>query len=168
MKNSWSCTACSTGAAPGSEPRQASSRLRPLQVRVLNSTPRHGGRSVVHSVLDAMLASTFDALEEVEPTLDALAATRTDGDTLVPQATLRTAATRLATMRRSVTAEEAVLARVAGLFSINLLAGACWCAGSSPAARRDGAERFYAPLVDLGPTNTDSRTRRTCVSCRAF
>ena len=34
---------------------------------------------VVYSVLDAMLASTFDALEEVELRLDALAATWTDG-----------------------------------------------------------------------------------------
>ena len=112
----------------------ASSRLRPLQVHVvvtadylvtlheervslpaalLDRAPGRGGRSLVHSVLDAMLGSTFDALDEVELTLDALAATWTDGDdTLVPRATLREAAARLATMRRSVTAEEAVLARV--------------------------------------------------------
>jgi magnesium transporter len=113
---------------------QAGSRLRSLQVQVvvtadylvtlhqervslpaalLDRAPQGGGRQLVHAVLDAMLASAFDALDEVEPTLDALAATWTDGDdTLVPRATLRETAVRLATMRRSVTAQEAVLARV--------------------------------------------------------
>ena len=113
---------------------QASSRLRPLQVHVvvtadylvtlheervslpaalLDRAPGGGGRHLVHAVLDAMLASAFDALDEVELTLDALAATWTGGDdALVPRATVREAAAGLATMRRSVTAEEAVLARV--------------------------------------------------------
>jgi magnesium transporter len=112
---------------------QASFRLRALQVHVvvtadylvtlheervslpaalLDRAPEGDGRHLVRTVLDAMLASAFDALDEVELTLDALAATWTDGaDTLVPRATLREAAARLATMRRSVTAEEAVLAR---------------------------------------------------------
>ena len=80
----------------------AGSRLRPLWVRVvltadylLTSTRngclcrrcslpscvrRRGRRYVVYSVLDAMLASAFDALEELELTLDALAATWTDED----------------------------------------------------------------------------------------
>jgi magnesium transporter len=72
-----------------------------------------GRRYVVYSVLDAMLASTFDALEEVEVTLDALAATWTeDDDALVPRTTLREAGARLATMRRWVTAEQAVLGRL--------------------------------------------------------
>jgi magnesium transporter len=113
---------------------QAGSRLRSLQVHVvvtadhlvtlheervslpaalLDRAPGGGGRHLVHAVLDAMLASAFDALDEVDLTLDALAATWTGGDdTLVPKATLQATAARLATMRRSVTAEEAVLARV--------------------------------------------------------
>ena len=113
---------------------QAGSRLRPLEVHVvitadylvtlheerlslpavlLDRAPGGGGRHVVHAFLDATLASAYDALDEVELTLDALAATWTNGDdTLVPRARVREAAARLATMRRSVTAEEAVLARV--------------------------------------------------------
>ena len=42
--------------------------------------PGRGRRYAVYSVLDAMLASAFDALEELELTLDALAATWTDDD----------------------------------------------------------------------------------------
>ncbi len=112
---------------------EGSSRLRPLLVHVvvtedymvtlheervslpaaLSDRPTgRGRRYVVYSVLGAMLASTFDALDEVELTLDALAATWTDGDdALLPRATLREAAARLATMRRWVTAEQAMLAR---------------------------------------------------------
>jgi magnesium transporter len=72
-----------------------------------------GRRYVVYAVLDAMLASTFDALEEVELTLDALAASWTDQDgAAIPGATLREAGSRLATMRRWVTAEQAVFARL--------------------------------------------------------
>ena len=37
--------------------------------------PARGGRYAVFSVLDAMVASAFDALEELALTLDALAAT---------------------------------------------------------------------------------------------
>jgi len=59
-----------------------------------------------------MLESTFDELEEVEFTLDALAATWTGGGTLVPRATLREAGARLASMRRWVHAEQAVLGRL--------------------------------------------------------
>lgn len=66
---------------------------------------------VLFAVLDAMLGSTFDALEEVELTLDALAATGTDAGG-VPRAPLRAAAARLATMRRRVTAEQAVFERI--------------------------------------------------------
>jgi magnesium transporter len=112
---------------------QGSAGLRPLQVHVVvtgdylvtlheervslpaalaDRPTGRGGRYVVYSVLDAMLASTFDALDEVELTLDALATRWTDGnDALVPRATLREAAGRLATMRRWVTAEQAMLAR---------------------------------------------------------
>jgi magnesium transporter len=110
-------------------------RLQPLEVRVLVtgdylltlheerlSLPAAlapdlpAGRSkryVVYAVLDAMLASTFDALEEVELRLDALAATWTDRDgATVPRATLRSAGARLAAMRRSVRTEQPVVERV--------------------------------------------------------
>jgi magnesium transporter len=74
------------------------------------------GRSkpyVVYSVLDAMLATTFEALDEVEQRLDDLAATWTDGSgRRVSTATLREAGTRLSTMRRWVGAEQTVLERV--------------------------------------------------------
>ena len=67
----------------------------------------------MYAVLDEMLASTFDALEEVELKLDALAATWTDEDGApTPGATLRETGSRLATMRRWVTAEQAVFARL--------------------------------------------------------
>jgi magnesium transporter len=68
---------------------------------------------VVYSVLDAMIASSFDALEEVELTLDTLAATWTDGgDGRIARTTVREAAARLATMRRWVGAEQAVFERM--------------------------------------------------------
>jgi magnesium transporter len=75
--------------------------------------PERGRGYAVYSVLDAIIASTFDALEEVELTLDALGATWTDGnDALAPRATLRETGARLATMRRWVTREQAVLGRL--------------------------------------------------------
>jgi magnesium transporter len=75
--------------------------------------PARGRRYVVYSLLDATLASTFDALEEVELTLDAFAETWTDGDrALVPRATLQQTGARLATMRRWATAEQAVFGRL--------------------------------------------------------
>lgn len=68
---------------------------------------------VVYAVVDAMLASTFQALEEVELELDAIAAAWTDGSSeRLPRATLRKAGARLATMRRGVAAEQAVVERV--------------------------------------------------------
>ena len=66
---------------------------------------------VVYSVLDAMVASTFDALEEVELRLDALAAT-SSGGWRGTRALLAESAARLATMRRWVTAEHAVSERI--------------------------------------------------------
>jgi magnesium transporter len=70
-------------------------------------------RYVVYAVLDAMLASTFDALEEVELSLDTLAATWTGGHGApAPRTTLRNAGARLATMRRSVRTEQPVVERV--------------------------------------------------------
>jgi len=70
-------------------------------------------RYAVYSVVDAMLASTFEALEEVELRLDAFASTSTDEDgAQVPKTTLRDAGARLAAMRRWVGAEQAVVQRV--------------------------------------------------------
>jgi Mg2+ and Co2+ transporter CorA len=68
-------------------------------------------RQVVYSVLGAMLASGFDALEEIELMLDAFASMLTDGGG-VPRSMLRQAATRLAPMRRWVSAEHAVFERL--------------------------------------------------------
>jgi magnesium transporter len=71
------------------------------------------GQSVLYSALDAMLDSTFDALEEVELTLDTLAQAGIEGDDRsVPTANLRRDAVRLATMQRWVTAEQALLDRL--------------------------------------------------------
>ena len=117
------------------ENEQDGYRLRPIEVHVLLTseyllTLHHErvslqavlapdlpeGRSkryVVYSVLDAMLATTSDALGEVEVRLDALVATWTEGDSRsVPRATLRQAGARLATMRRWVKNEQAVFERV--------------------------------------------------------
>jgi magnesium transporter len=71
-------------------------------------------RYVVYAVLDAMLKTTFDALAEVEMRIEALAAIWADGSGgRVPRATLRAAGARLATMRRWVTAQQAVIERLA-------------------------------------------------------
>ena len=74
------------------------------------------GRSkgyVVYSVLDAMLVSASDALEEVEDSLDSLAASLAGGGGgNVPRERLQTPVARLATMRRWVRAEQAVFQRV--------------------------------------------------------
>jgi magnesium transporter len=69
-------------------------------------------RYVVYSVLDAMLATTFDALEEVELRLDVLAAGWTEGRGGISRAMLREAGARLAAMRRWVRAEQTVFDRV--------------------------------------------------------
>jgi magnesium transporter len=118
-----------------SPPEQAASRLRPVRVDVVVTAdylitlhdervslpavlaselpPERDPRYVVYAVLDAMLETTFDGLEEVELTLEAVAATSTDEDgTLLPRATLREAGARLASMRRWVTAEQAVFGRL--------------------------------------------------------
>ena len=74
------------------------------------------GRSkgyVVYSVLDAMLASASDALEEVEESLDSLAESLAGGGGgSVSRERLQTPVARLATMRRWVRAEQAVFQRV--------------------------------------------------------
>ncbi len=66
---------------------------------------------VVYSVLDAMVASMFDALQEVELRLDTLAETSSKG-WRGTRAMLSESAARLATMRRWVTAEHAVSERI--------------------------------------------------------
>jgi magnesium transporter len=109
-------------------------RLRPIEVRVVVTSeylltlhaervslpallaidlPQGRSRGyVVYSVLDAMLMSASDALEEVEDSLDSLAASVTGAGGGVPRATLQTPVARLATMRRWVRAEQAVFERV--------------------------------------------------------
>jgi magnesium transporter len=67
---------------------------------------------VVYSVLDVLIASTFSALEEIELRLDDLAASSTDGRAGLPRAMLRDIVTTLATMRRWLTAEQALFERV--------------------------------------------------------
>jgi magnesium transporter len=75
--------------------------------------PDRGPRYAVYAVLDEIVASTFDALEDVELTLDELAATWTDEDGAPISGTqLREAGIRLATMRRWATAEQAVFGRL--------------------------------------------------------
>ena len=118
------------------EDEAAGYRLRPIEVHVVVTSdhmltlhnervslpamlvpdlPRERSkRYVVYSVLDAMLATNFDALDEVELRLDALGEAGTEGDGRgVSRATLRNAGGRLATMRRWVRAEQAVFERVA-------------------------------------------------------
>jgi magnesium transporter len=113
----------------------AAYRLRPLEVHVLvtggylltlheedvslpavlapDLPEERSRRYVVYSVLDAMLATTFGALEEVERTLDEVAARWSDeGGGSVPRAALRESGARLATMRRWVGSEQAVFERV--------------------------------------------------------
>jgi magnesium transporter len=110
-------------------------RLRPIEVRVVVTSdylltlhderislpaalaidlPQGRSRPyVVYSVLDAMLVSASDALEEVEDSLDSLAATVAGGGRgSVPRAALQPPVARLATMRRWVRAEQEVFERV--------------------------------------------------------
>jgi magnesium transporter len=114
---------------------EAGYRLQPVEVRLLIASgylltlhaeplslpavlapdlpPERSKHYVVYSVLDAMLTSTSDALEEVELRLDALSASWTDGGGgNASRATLQGAGTSLSTMRRWARAEEAVFERV--------------------------------------------------------
>ena len=68
-------------------------------------------RYVVYTVLDAMLESTFDALGEVELTLEGLTETWAEGGGGVPRNAVRAAGARLATMRRWATAQQSVIER---------------------------------------------------------
>jgi magnesium transporter len=66
-----------------------------------------GKRYVVYAVLGAFLASTVDALEEVEQRLDAYFGTESDDEAAhVSRRTLRATGGRLAALRRWVSAEE--------------------------------------------------------------
>ena len=117
------------------EEGQAEDRLRPMQVQFLVTSdylltlhderaplpavlaldlpPGRSKQYVVYSVLDAMLATTSDALDEIELKLDTLVAAVTEGaGKAVPRATLRQAAAGLATMRRWAGNEQAILERV--------------------------------------------------------
>lgn len=110
-------------------------RLRPLEVRVVITgdylltlhverislpavlaldLPEQGSRAhTVYAVLVAMLESTFDALDEVAQGLEGLEMAGVEGrGGGVPRAALRATATRLASMRRWVTAQQAVFERL--------------------------------------------------------
>ena len=115
---------------------EAAFRLRPLEVRVLvtgdylltlheervslpavlapDLPEERSKRYVVYAVLEAMLATTSDALAEIERRLDAIGtAWAEEGGGRVPsRTTLRETGPRLATMRRRVSAEQAVFARI--------------------------------------------------------
>jgi magnesium transporter len=115
--------------------KQAAYRLQPMDVQVLVTSdylltlhdervslpavlapdlpPGRSKGYVVYSVLDAMLATTSDALDEVELSLDSLVAAWTEGESGgVPRATLQHAGARLATIRRWVRNEQAIFERV--------------------------------------------------------
>jgi magnesium transporter len=114
---------------------QAAFRLRSLEVRVVITTDYlltlhedeislpaalaadlpegRSRRYVVYAVLDAMLDSTLDALEEVDLRVEGLAAALDDsGGGPVPRGALRAAGARLATMRRWATAQQPVFERL--------------------------------------------------------
>jgi magnesium transporter len=123
------CYADATG--PGG---QAAFRLRPLEVRVMITTDflltlhedeislpaalaadlpeGRSRRYVVYAVLDAMLDSTLDALEEVDLRVESLAATLEDSGGPVPRRALRAAGARLASMRHWATAQQPVFERL--------------------------------------------------------
>ena len=114
---------------------EAGFRLRSLEVRVVITTdylltlhedrislpaalaadlPKgRSRRYVVYAVLEAMLDSTLDALEEVDLRVEGLAATSDDGGGgPVPRRALRELGARLTTMRRWATAQQPVFERL--------------------------------------------------------
>jgi magnesium transporter len=146
-------------------------RLRPIEVRVVVTSgylltlhdervslsavldidlPQGRSRGqVVYSVLDAMLLSASDALEEVEDSLDRLAATLAGGGSgTVPRATLQSPVARLATMRRWVRAEQAVFQR-AGL-DIGALIGFEEPEGAYMGRLDEQADRLLASIDAAG------------------
>jgi magnesium transporter len=113
---------------------EAAYRLRPVEVRVVvtsdylmtlheerlslpavlaPSLPEQRAKPyVVYTVLDALLESTFDALGEVELTLEGLTETWAEGGGAgVPRNAVRAAGARLASMRRWATAQQSVIQR---------------------------------------------------------
>ena len=152
----------------GSEPLadEAGFRLRPLETRVVvthdylltlheerislpaalapDLAEERSRPHAVYEVLVAVLESTFDALDEVELTLERLAGTWDEGGG-VPRRVVRVAGARLANMRRWVTAEQAVLERLGGEV------------GAIPGF--DTADRYFdrlAELVDRLPASIDA------------
>jgi magnesium transporter len=110
-------------------------RLRPMEVHLLVSggyvltlheepvsLPQHltpytpegrSGHYVVYSLLDAMIGTAFDALNEVEATLDDLALSSADLRAgRVRMATLRAISSRLSRMRRRFSAERGLFDRI--------------------------------------------------------
>ena len=151
-------------ALEAEEEAAAGYRLRPIEVHVVVTSdylltlhdervslpamlapdlpPERSKRYVVYSVLDAMLATTSDALDEVELRLDALGEAWTEDDGRgVSRATLRNTGGRLATMRRWVRAEQAVFERVA------LEIGALRGFGASEEANLDRLEEQVSRLL---------------------
>ena len=116
--------------------KEAAYRLRPVEVHVLVTgdylltlheerialpavlapelTEERGKPHVVYAVLEAMLATTSDALAEIERRLDAIGVAWADegGGRVPSRATLRETGPRLATMRRRVGVEQDVCARI--------------------------------------------------------
>lgn len=75
---------------------------------------RRSEQYLVYAVLDAMLVSAFDALNEVERTLDDLAVMSSDlGGGRVRMATLAAISSRLSRMRRRVGAQRGLFERIA-------------------------------------------------------
>ncbi len=126
----FSCYLESTQLADG-----APNRLRPVDVHVLvcgeylltlheervslpdllapYASERRSEQYVVYAVLDAMLVSAFDALNEVELTLDDLAVGSTDlRGGRVRMATLREISMRLSRMRRRVGVQRGLFERI--------------------------------------------------------
>jgi magnesium transporter len=127
----FSCYLDSAELADGS-----SYRLRPVEVHVLvcgdylltlheervslpdllapYSRERRTEQYIVYAVLDAMIVSAFDALNEVERTLDDLAVTSTDlRSGRVRMATLRAISSRLSRMRRRAGPQRGLFERIA-------------------------------------------------------
>ena len=73
-----------------------------------------GRRQAVYSVLDAMVASTSDALDEIELRLDGVAKAWSSAGSsgLQPRRTLQAPGARLAALRRGVRAEQTLFGRV--------------------------------------------------------
>jgi magnesium transporter len=157
----------------GSEPLadEAGFRLRPLETRVVvthdylltlheerislpaalapDLAEERSRPHAVYEMLAAVLESTFDALDGVELTLERLAGTWDEGGGVkgggVPRRVVRVAGARLANMRRWVTAEQGVLARLGGEV------------GAIPGF--DTADRYFdrlAELVDRLPASIDA------------